>query len=573
MKVLIVEDNPMDLLLLRTVVETRGHEVVACEDAESAWARVQDEKFPLMILDLWLPGMDGTELCRSIRALPEADESVILIVTGVDRRETLEELLEAGADDYLVKPVTDHLMHVRLAVAERRVRELTRLRHLEDDLMRNALRDPLTDLAKRSLFMERLEWSSRKAERRNDYLFAVLTVTLDEPMLGPDTGSTPYSDAVILEVAKRLEECVRSLDTLARMGQSEFAVLLDGLVDLSDGTRVATRIQQSISTPIHTDDGELVTTASIGIALSATEYGSPEEVLRHSQMAVLRAKSHGRGCHQVYDPIMHARAIARMRVESNLRRALEQNELTLRYQPIVSIETEQPVGFEALCYWDDPEHGLISPGEFVPIAEQTGLVVPLGWWAMKEALTQLKIWQEKYPVDPLWTVGVNVSGVQFAEPDVFEKITERIEESGVSAESLHLEITETALMKNVDSTLQILRKLKEASVNLHVDDFGTGYSSLSYLCRFPIDTLKIDRSFVSQMNYSEESLEIVRTVIRLARNLGISLIAEGVESEEQLKLLRELECDEAQGYHFGKPMAVPEVEKWLEGKQSLRGEA
>ena len=564
MKVLIVEDNPVDMLLLRKVVETRGHEVVACEDAETAWSRVQDEKFPLMLLDLWLPGMDGTELCRRIRTLPEADESVIVIVTGADRRETLEELLEAGANDYLVKPVTEQIMHVRLAVAEKRVRELSQLRHLEDDLVRNALRDPLTDLVKRSLFMERLEWSSRKANRRKDYLFAVLSVTLDEPLLGLDTGSGPFADAVILEVANRLEQCVRALDTLARLGHNEFAVLLDSLVDLSDGTRVASRIQQAISAPIHTDSGELVTSASIGIALSATEYGSPEDVLRHAQMAVSRAKSQGRGCHQMYDPIMHARAVARMRVESNLRRALAQNELTLRYQPIVSIQTEQTVGFEALCYWNDPEHGLVSPGEFVPIAEQTGLVVPLGWWAMGEALTQLKIWQDKYSADPPWTVGVNVSGVQFAEADVFEQITGRIEDSGLSAESLHLEITETALMKNVDSTLQTLRKLKEASVILHVDDFGTGYSSLSYLCRFPIDTLKIDRSFVSQMNYSEESLEIVRTVIRLARNLGMSLIAEGVESEEQLNLLRDLECDEAQGYHFGKPMAVTEVEEWLE---------
>ncbi len=564
MKVLIVEDNPVDMLLLRKVVETRGHEVVACEDAETAWSRVQDEKFPLMLLDLWLPGMDGTELCRRIRTLPEADESVIVIVTGADRRETLEELLEAGANDYLVKPVTEQIMHVRLAVAEKRVRELSQLRHLEDDLVRNALRDPLTDLVKRSLFMERLEWSSRKANRRKDYLFAVLSVTLDEPLLGLDTGSGPFPDAVILEVANRLEQCVRALDTLARLGHNEFAVLLDSLVDLSDGTRVASRIQQAISAPIHTDSGELVTSASIGIALSATEYGSPEDVLRHAQMAVSRAKSQGRGCHQMYDPIMHARAVARMRVESNLRRALDQNELTLRYQPIVSIQTEQTVGFEALCYWNDPEHGLVSPGEFVPIAEQTGLVVPLGWWAMGEALTQLKIWQDKYSADPPWTVGVNVSGVQFAEADVFEQITGRIEDSGLSAESLHLEITETALMKNVDSTLQTLRKLKEASVILHVDDFGTGYSSLSYLCRFPIDTLKIDRSFVSQMNYSEESLEIVRTVIRLARNLGMSLIAEGVESEEQLNLLRDLECDEAQGYHFGKPMAVTEVEEWLE---------
>jgi diguanylate cyclase (GGDEF)-like protein len=460
--------------------------------------------------------------------------------------------------------VVEQTMHVRLSIAERRVNELARLRLLEDDLVRNALRDPLTGLAKRSLFMERLEWSSRKANRRKDYLFACLSVTLDDPSQGPDTGADLFPDALMVEVARRLEECVRALDTLARIGPNEFAVLLDSLVDLSDGTRVANRIQQSISAPIHTDAGHIVTSASIGIALSATEYGSPEEVLRHAQMALARAKSQGPGSHQMYDPIMHARAIARMRVESNLRRALDQNELTLRYQPIMSIQTGKAVGFEALCYWNDPEHGLVSPGEFVPIAEQTGLVVPLGWWALGEALTQLKIWQDKYSADPPWTVGVNVSGVQFAEPDVFEQITGRIEESGLSAENLHLEITETALMNNVDSTLQVLQKLKEASVNLHVDDFGTGYSSLSYLCRFPIDTLKIDRSFVSQMNYSEESLEIVRTVVRLARNLGIGLIAEGVESEEQLNLLRELECDEAQGYHFAKPMAVTEVEEWLE---------
>ncbi len=571
MRVLIVEDNPTDRLLLEDIVRSRGHETAVSADAEGAWALVQEDRIPLILLDLWLPGMDGLEFVRRYRALPESDQSVIVVITGVDRREVLEEVLEAGANDYVSKPISPPVLHVRLAVAERQVRDILRRRHLEQALAKNALRDPLTDLANRTLFLERLEQAHRRARRNRAYLFAVLYLRLES--LEAAEGGTPtpppappVPEPVLVEAARRLEECVRAVDTVARMEEADFAILLDGPKDLSDTLRVAQRIQQAMAYPFPLNRGLFRAGASAGIAISTTEFGGAEEVVRHAQLAMTRARAAGIGGHMIYDPVLHARAAARMRQEANLRRALDREEMSLRFQPLVDLRTQEISGFEVLTYWNDPDRGLVPPGDFIPLAEQTGLIVPLGWWVLEQALAQMARWREEIGSSRRLSLSVNLSGKQFAESDVFDQIARRLERRKIPGEWLHLEITETTLMENVEATLQTLRRLKEAALRLHVDDFGTGYSSLSYLCRFPVDAVKVDRSFVQQMTYSPENLEIVKAIVRLAKNLRLGLVAEGVENREQLNLLRELECDFAQGYLFGRPVTAEEAAALLERK-------
>ena len=563
MRVLIVEDNPTDRLLITEIVKARSHSVESCPDAESAWEMVQKERFPLILLDLWLPGMDGMEFARRVRSLPDSDQTIIVVITGVDRREALEEVLEAGANDYVMKPVTGPLLHVRLAVAERQARDIARRKRVELALALNALRDPVTNLANRTLFMERLEHAHRRARRKKAYIFAVLYIRLERIDGSEATPEGELPDMVSVELAKRLEECVRAEDTVARAAAADYAILLDGPNDLSDAIRVTNRIQQSVSGSFPTGAGDVQLGVSIGIAISSTEFGDTEEILKHAQVALIRARANGLGNHLIYDPVLHARAAARMRLEANLRRAIHRDEMSPRYQPLVSLSTGEITGFEVLTYWEDPDRGTVPPGEFIPLAEQTGLIVPLGWWVLEKAVGQLGEWQKKLGKDRPLSMSVNVSGKQFAESDIFDQVTGRLRSFEVLGDSVHLEITETALMENVQATLQTLRRLKESTVRLHVDDFGTGYSSLSYLCRFPVDAVKIDRSFVTQMTYSAENLEIVKAIVHLAKNLGMGLVAEGVENNEQLGLLKDLGCDYAQGYLFGKPLEAPAAEALL----------
>ena len=564
MRVLIVEDNPTDRLLISEIVKARGHTVEMCPDAESAFELVQEERFPLILLDLWLPGMDGMEFSRRVRALPESDQTVIVVITGVDRREALEEVLEAGANDYVMKPVTGPLLHVRLAVAERQARDIARRKRVEQALALNALRDPVTELANRTLFMERLEHAHRRARRKKAYLFAVLYVRVERVGISETAEENDFPDMVAVEVARRLEECVRAEDTVARVDGADYAILLDGPKDLSDAIRVTNRIQQSVSGTFPSGEGDVQFGSAIGIAISSAEFGDTEEILRHAQLALTRARANGLGSHLIYDPVLHARATARMRLEANLSRAIHRDEMTPRFQPLVNLTTGEVSGFEALTYWEDQDRGTVPPGEFIPLAEQTGLIVPLGWWVLEKALGQLREWQSGLGKERPLSMSVNVSGRQFSESDLFDQVTGRLQSFEVQGDSVHLEITETALMENVHATLHALRRLKESSVRIHVDDFGTGYSSLSYLCRFPVDAVKIDRTFVTQMTYSAENMEIVKAIVQIAKNLGMELVAEGVENQEQLGLLKDLGCDYAQGYLFGKPLEAPAAGALLE---------
>ena len=565
LRTLIVEDDADQRVLLTRILESRGHEVVAFGTSEEGLVAYQRDPFPLVILDVMLPGMNGMELCRAMRLAPESAQTVILFATGVDGRKGIEEALSSGADDYLTKPLTGELLHVRLTIAERQVRALQSQKQRELDLMRDALRDPVTDLPNRQLFFERLDRAARRHGRENG-AFSVLYVDLDgfreiNEKHGRDSG-----DRVLREVGERLEPCVRPVDTVARMQGDEFILLLDGVKNVSEPVRLANRIHQALSAPFHVENQELFSSASIGIGLSQTGFEKPSDMVRDAKTAARTARAEdGPSSHRIFDPVLHAGALARVHLESRLKVAVDRDELVHHYQPLVSLETGQIVGFEALLRWEDPDRGMVFPNEFVPVAEETGLIIPIGWWGLEQGCRQLKEWQDRFPRDVPLTMAMNISAKQFEQPDLVEQIATQLSRFELPPASVHIEITESSLMSNVDSSAGVLQQLWDRSLRLHIDDFGTGYSSLSYLCRLPIHTLKIDRSFVERMGEADSDLEIVKTIIRLAKNLGLSIIAEGVETKDQLDQLIELGCEEAQGYLFSQPVESTAAEELLSG--------
>ena len=546
--VLVVEDDPASSKLVRAILEGRGHQVEAVADAEAGLAAFQRRRHRLLVLDWKLPGMDGVELCRLVRATPDTEDIYILFITGMEGAEHVAAALDAGASDFLPKTALNDQIDVRLAIAERHVRRAMSHEREAQELARDALHDPLTGLPNRALFLERLDQAARRASRKDSHIFAVLIVDIHDFKEVNRTFGREVGDATLVELAHRLEGCIRGVDSVGHLGSDDFAILLDGMNDVSDPTRVASRVHQAFSSSVRVDKHEVFVGASIGIALSLTGYQDPEDLVRDAQKALVRARSEGPGSYQIFDPVLHARAMARVRLEGRIRQALKEDQLMLHYQPLVSLTDGHLYGFEALVRWEDPDHGMVAPADFVPVAEDTGLIQPIGWWVMKQAVSQLREWNEANNKGPPLAMSVNVASRQFAQPDVVERVSEILHDQGVPGDQLHLEITEASLMSDLDASGVTLRNLRDAGIQLRIDDFGTGYSSLSYLCRFPIHTLKVDRSFVRQMTYSGENMEVVRTIVQLARHLGHGVIAEGIETEGQLALLQNLGCDIGQGY-------------------------
>jgi Amt family ammonium transporter len=438
-------------------------------------------------------------------------------------------------------------------------RDISDRKRAEEQLLHLAIRDELTGLANRALFRDLVARSIGRGKRREDYAYAVLVLDIDRFKLVNESLGHSTGDQLLRAVARRLERCTRPGDTVARLGGDEFALFLDDIGDVGDAIRVAERILHELRLPFVLVDQEVFTSASIGIALSASRYDRPDDFLRDADLAMYRAKELGGARHQVFQADMHAHAVALLQLETDLRHALEREEFVVHYQPIVSLVSGRVVGFEALLRWRHPEKGLVYPASFVPVAEETGLIVPLGLWVLRQACRQIVTWRRHRPDCAGLSVSVNLSGKQLLQPELATQISQVLQESGLDAGGLRLEITESVIVENAESAMQMLSRLRALNVQLHMDDFGTGYSSLSYLHRFQIDTLKIDRSFVSNMGEGGENSEIVRTIVTLARNLGIEVIAEGVETAEQLAQLRALGCDHVQGFLFSRPIAGEEA--------------
>ncbi|HEV2861981.1 MAG TPA: EAL domain-containing protein [Pyrinomonadaceae bacterium] len=445
------------------------------------------------------------------------------------------------------------------------VQDITDRRRAEHQLLHDAFHDTLTGLPNRALFTDRLKLALARAKRLGAQQFSVLFLDLDRFKVINDSLGHMVGDQLLVGIARRLEACLRPGDTVARLGGDEFTILLEDIADGREAIEVAKRVEKELSLPFNLSGNEVFTTASIGIAPSSTGYERPEDMLRDADTAMYRAKSQGKSRHVVFDKAMHAHALNLLHLETDLRRAIERREFAVHYQPIVCLSTGAVRGFEALLRWQHPEHGLVPPLEFIPVAEETGLILPIGEWALGESCRQMREWQEAFPSEPARFVSVNLSGRQFANPDLIEQIRHALRTTGLAPECLKLEITESVVMENIETTIEMLRQLRDFGVESGIDDFGTGYSSLSYLHRFPSSILKIDRSFVGRMTENNENTEIVRTIVMLARNLGMKVVAEGVETEAQLAHLRALGCDYAQGYLFSRP--APDATRLLADAQ------
>ena len=431
--------------------------------------------------------------------------------------------------------------------------DITERKQAEEQLLFDALHDSLTNLPNRGLFMDRLEHAINREKRQNEYMFAVLFLDMDRFKVLNDSLGHTSGDQLLVAVSQRLQESLRPGDTVARFGGDEFAILLENLEDKGEALAIVHRIQEKLSKSFNLSGQEVFTSVSIGIAFSSTGYDQTEHLLRNADIAMYQAKSNGNSCYEVFDAEMYAKAVTRLRLETDLRQAVRQNEFVLHYQPIVSTRSGTIIGLEALVRWQHPSRGLIDPSEFVTVAEETGLIIDLGEWVLQEACQQLKRWHTQFPSSSHLTMSVNISSKQLL-PNLVDRIERLLEETGFEPNRLILEITESMIMENAELVSPLLLKLKELDVKLYIDDFGTGYSSLSYLHHLPVDMLKIDRSFVMRVGDNGENMEIVRAIATLAHSLDMDVIAEGVETEKQMEQLKALKCEYVQGYFFSKPL-------------------
>ena len=439
------------------------------------------------------------------------------------------------------------------------IQDITDRKRAEEQLHHDAFHDALTGLPNRALFMDHAKMAIQRSRRDENRIFAALFLDLDRFKVINDSLGHMVGDQLLVGIARRLETCLRPGDTVARLGGDEFTILLEDLLETEDAIEIAERVQEIVTQPFNIGGHEVCTTASIGIAPSTIGYDHADDLLRDADTAMYRAKLLGKKRHVMFDKAMHERAMKLLQLEIDLRRAVERQEFFLQYQPIISLAAGDISGFEALIRWQHPERGLVPPDEFISIAEETGLIIPIGQWVLREACRQMQEWRRQLPSERALTMSVNLSGKQFSQPDLTEQIATILRETGLPPSCLKLEITESMVMENIDTAIGMLTQLRALGVELSIDDFGTGYSSLSYLHRFPINTLKIDRSFVSRMLDNTENEEIVRTIVTLARSLEMNVVAEGVETRGQLEQLRALECDFGQGYLFAKPLPVADA--------------
>jgi diguanylate cyclase (GGDEF)-like protein len=590
--ILIVDDIVDNLRVLSASLTERGYQIRCAKNGTMALITAQKNPPQLILLDIQMPDMDGYQVCEKLKADEVTKDIPIIFLSALDDVFDKVKAFTVGGADYITKPFQaeevvvriQHQLALQAAKAEifqlntqleekiqqrtAQLEEVIDQLNLEiaehqltqDKLSHLALHDALTGLPNRTLFMEHLTKAIQRHQRNQDYLFAVLFIDLDRFKITNDNWGHAVGDQLLIAISRILQECCRELDTVARLSGDEFTILLEDLHDLQDAVAIAERLLERLVSPIHLNNRKVFSGASIGIVFGSKTYQNGIELLRDADIAMYRAKALGKGRYAVFDREMYAQTIHLSQLETDLRLALEREEFLLYYQPIVSLETLTLIGFEALVRWQHPQTGLISPEEFIALAEDTGLIIPIGEWVLQQACQQLRTWQSTFPLASSLHISVNLSSKQIKQFDFINKLEQILTTTGLDGKHLRLELTETMLMDRSEKTIELLNQIKQQKVQLSIDDFGTGYSSLSYLHRFPVDTLKIDRSFVSLINAQGNNCEIVKTIITLAHSLGMKAIAEGVETPYQVTHLKNLGCEAAQGYFFSKPLNKPLAE-------------
>ncbi|MEP4146651.1 MAG: EAL domain-containing protein [Halioglobus sp.] len=577
-KILVCDDDFNVRLLTRQCLEAENMVVVEAADGPEAIDVFMRERPDLVFLDVEMPGMTGLEVCKRLRKMPQGESIPIMIVTGSDDRQSIDEGFEAGATQYKTKPVNWSLLGRDVQYMLRASDAFNSLKRQEDRLRYLAYYDPLTSLPNRRSFNEQLNRILKRC-RRHKTSAALMFIDLDHFKRINDSIGHGRGDRLLVEIAKRLTVELREDDAInyysdksaedeandsnteiARLGGDEFTVVLSDINDVLQVERVANRILTTLSKPIALQSHNPVVTPSVGIALFPQDGEDPDTLVRNADTAMYAAKAQGRACFRFYDEEMNAKAVEQLKMEEELRDAMQNHELELRYQPQVDTATGAVVSMEALVRWKHPTRGMVSPLDFIPVAERTGQIIELGEWVMNEVARHCQYWDSMGL--PPFRVCINISPLQFNQSNLPLSIGEFLQRSGMQASRIELELTESAIMTDAQTNIEKLEQLKALGLELAVDDFGTGYSSLSYLKRFPIDTLKIDQSFVADLN-SPDGAAIVDAIIALSKTLNLRVIAEGIEEQEQLDYLVARGVDLLQGYLFSRPIYPEDVPDML----------
>ncbi len=560
--IMMIDDEPLVMDILEASLEEYGYQYFKkIEDSRKAMTAIYTVQPDLILLDLNMPHVDGFKILTELRANPDTKFLSVIVLTSSNDSETKLKALELGATDFLAKPIDRSELVLRL-------KNTLTVKAYQDQL---AYYDALTSLPNRKLFLDRLDWALRCATREKTDV-AVLNIAIDRfqqvnDLLGPQAG-----DQLLVKVSKRLVETLRESDVVTRGGEEspwrnvarlsgdEFSVMLNGITNTAQVVSVAERIRKALRCEFNIDDREVYITTSIGISTFPTDAKDTDSLMKQAGAATAYAKNKGRDCYEFYSSEINAIAKRRMELEHSMRGILERDELKLFYQPKISAQTEEIVGAEALLRWMHPKQGFISPAEFIPIAEETGLIVEVGEWVLREACRQTALWNKKGISD--FKISVNVSAQQFRDNQFPHTVQDVIRQTKINPDNLVIEITEGVLIGDKERIGDLLFKIKTTGAMLSIDDFGTGYSSLSYLKTFPIDELKIDRSFIIDVPYDEDSSSIVKAILAMAKSLNLAVVAEGIETADQLAFLKALNCDTIQGFYFARPLPPSDFLKY-----------
>jgi len=565
--ILIVDDEEHNRKLLELLLRAEGYRTLTAADASQALAAIAGSPPDLILLDIMMPEMDGYELAALLKAdSVTLNIPIIMLTAQLDRAARLAGL-KAGAEEFLTKPFESSELRLR-------VRNLLRLNNVserkeaEKRLIQMAHFDALTGLPNRTLFYRNLAAMLSRAEARG-WCVALLCIDLDHFKNVNDTRGHALGDELLCQVSSRLQQCVRIRDTLARLGGDEFGVILAARDGEQRAHLVANRIRETLCAPFALTDHEVAVTASIGIALFPDDASDADTLIQFADTAMYQAKGAGRNTSRFFKARMNTDALARLDIETALRKAVENEEFVLHFQPKIDVRSERVCGLEALLRWQRPGFGLVPPGEFIGVLEDTGLILPVGRWVIGAACRQIAAWLAS-SVGPV-AVSVNVAGRQFIEGDVERDVTHALQEHHIASNLLELEMTESSLMRDAERTVNTLQNLRNLGVGVAIDDFGTGYSSLAYLRRFPLDKLKIDMAFIRGITTNADDAAIALAIIRMAHTLKLEVIAEGVETAAQLAWLRSHDCDQVQGYFFSRPLPAADIDKMLSRSNRCTG--